>query len=52
MEKQNKKRKEIKKIVGMTCGKGGKWWEVSSTLINLGMRMKKGKGGKGNREKK
>ena len=29
MGKQNKKRKEIKKIVEMTCGKGGKWWEVS-----------------------
>ena len=29
MGKQNKKRKEIKKNVEMTCGEGGKWWEVS-----------------------
>ena len=51
MEKKNKKRIKIKKIVGMTCGKGGKWWEVSPTLINSGMRIKKGEGGKGKREK-
>ena len=25
----------------MTLGKGGKWWEVSPTLINSGMRMKR-----------
>ena len=25
----------------MTCGKGGKWWEVSPTLINSGMRIKR-----------
>ena len=30
MGKKNRKRQEIKKIVEMTCGKGGKWWEVSS----------------------
>ena len=29
MGKQNKKRKEIKKIVEMICGKRGKWGEVS-----------------------
>ena len=31
MGKQNKKRKEVKKIMEMTCSKGGKWWVVSPT---------------------
>ena len=27
----------------MTSGKGGKWWEVSPTLINFGMRIQREK---------
>ena len=39
--KENKKNKE--KNVRMTYGKGGKWWEVSPTLVNSGMRIKREK---------
>ena len=50
--KRKKLRKKIKKKnVRRTSGKGGKWWEVSPTLINSGMRIKREKEEK-KREKK
>ena len=29
----------MRKCENVTLGKGGKWWEVSPTLINSGMRI-------------
>ena len=51
VEWRKKKERKIRKNVRMTCGKGGKWWEVSPTLINSGMRIKREKEEK-KREKK
>ena len=42
-KKERKIRKIRKKNVSMTSGKGEKWWEVSPTLINSGMRIKREK---------
>ena len=33
----------MRKCENVTLGKGGKWWEVSPTLINSGMRIKREK---------
>ena len=53
MGKQNKKIKEIKKIVEMTCGKGRKWWEVFPLghLVDKGEKEEKSNK-KGKEEKK
>ena len=50
-QKEETKIRKIRKNVRMTSGKGGKWWEVSPTLINSGMRIKREKEEKENGEK-
>ena len=45
-ERKREKEKEIQKIrknVKKTCGKEGKWWEVSPTFDEIGNENKKGR---------